>query len=553
MRAFGIAGATFCVLLSSGCVGTIGDGEEAGDRPELPVDEGSLALSSQRRLTRTEIERTLRDLVGDAAVDAAAIELEGLPSDEVKDGFTTMTADVSAAYVESTFRLADKVADTIARDPAARAALEPCLGEAAPTETCVQTFISGFGRRAWRRPLTPDEVAEVAQSHADGAALSAEDGVALTLLHLLSAPPFLYRLELDGSETSEPSVYGLTSFELATRLSYAVWGSGPDDALLDAAASGALETEDGFSEQLARLAADARARSHAVTFFREWLQLDKIATPQQSAEFLAGVEGGALPALASAELEGFLVGQAFEAEGHVRDLFDGRSSSVADGPLATVYGVSGGAGTLPPDRAGPLGRVAMLVDTGETTHPIRRGARVRRRILCDAIELPAPTEVPPDQIKPPPFAPEKTARERWTDQTSAANCASCHARINAIGFALEGFDTIGRARATEPIVDPSGQIVNELPIDTKVEIDLGDGAPVVVDGAAGLAEALAGSDAVRRCFARQWLRFSAGRLDRAEDALVLDALEDADEGGGLRALFAALPLHPTFRYHRQAP
>ena len=451
MRTLRNAGALLLAWVCTGCVGTIGDGEETRDRPDLPVDEGSLALSGQRRLTRTEIERTLRDLVGDAAVDAAAVELAGLPSDEVKDGFTTMAGDVSAAYVESTFRLADKVADTIARDPAARATLEPCLGEAAPSDPCVQAFVSGFGRRAWRRPLTADEIAEVSISYTSGAALSPEDGLALTLLHLLSAPPFLYRLELEGGETSDPSVYGLTSFELATRLSYAVWGSGPDDALLDAAASGALETEDGFSEQLARLAADARARSHATTFFREWLQLDKIATPQQSAEFLAGVEGAALPALASAELEGFLVGQAFEAESHVRDLFDGRGSSVADGPLATVYGVSGGAGTLPPDRAGPLGRVAMLIDTGETTHPIRRGARVRRRILCDAIDLPAPTEVPPDQIKPPPFAPDKTARERWTDQTSAANCASCHARINAIGFALEGFDTIGRPRATDCI------------------------------------------------------------------------------------------------------
>jgi hypothetical protein len=546
-------GAALFGLVCAGCVGEIGDGGAADGRPDLPVDADSLAFSSQRRLTRAEIERTLRDLVGDAAVDAAALELAGLPSDEVKDGFTTMAGNVSAAYVEGSFRLADAVAEAVAHDPAARAALEPCLGDASPDQACVRSFAARFGRRAWRRPLTEAEITDLIASYDSGATLTSEDGVALALLHLLSAPPFLYRLELEGAETNEPGIFALTSFELATRLAYAVWGTTPDEVLLDAAASGALDTEDGFAAEIQRMAADPRAKEHAATFFREWLQLDKVATPQQSAGFLAGIDGASLPALASAELEDFLVGQAFVEGGGISDLFAGRGTSVMSGPLAEVYGVEGGAGTLPPERAGAVGRVAMLIDTGETTHPIRRGARVRRRILCDDIQLPAPTEVPPDQIKPPPFDASKTARERWTDQTSGATCASCHARINAIGFALEGFDTLGRVRQTEPIVDATGTVVNELPIDATVEVDLGDGAPVVVDGAAGLAQALAESEAVRRCFARQWLRFSAGRRDGADDAPIVEALREADDTGGLRELFTSAPLHPTFRYHRQAP
>ncbi|MBL9025410.1 MAG: DUF1595 domain-containing protein, partial [Myxococcales bacterium] len=207
-------GAALIGLACAGCVGEIGDGGAADGRPDLPVDADSLAFSSQRRLTRAEIERTLRDLVGGAAVDAAALELAGLPSDEVKDGFTTMAGDVSAAYVEGSFRLADAVAEAVARDPAARAALEPCLGDASPDQACVRGFAARFGRRAWRRPLSEAEIADLIASYDSGATLTPEDGVALALLHLLSAPPFLYRLELDGAETNEPGVFALTSFEL---------------------------------------------------------------------------------------------------------------------------------------------------------------------------------------------------------------------------------------------------------------------------------------------------------------------------------------------------
>src|SRR5690606_11418123 len=100
-------------------------------------------------------------------------------------------------------------------------------------------------------------------------------------------------------------IFALTSFELATRLSYGIWGSCPDDELLDAAESGALDTAEGLEAQLARMAADPRARSHAGLFFREWLRLDKVATPQQSPAFLAGVDPNGLAALAAEETERF--------------------------------------------------------------------------------------------------------------------------------------------------------------------------------------------------------------------------------------------------------
>lgn len=541
---------------AAGCTGSIGDGDADGRRPgdDVPVDADSLAPSGHRRLTRLEYERTLRDLVGGPVVDAATIELAALPSDEVKNGFSTMNGDVGAAYVEGTFGVAVAVGGRIAADNALRSSLSPCLADAAPTTDCIGDLARTFGRRAFRRPLTDAEVDAVIGTYSAGLALTPEDGIELAIVHILAAPPFLYRLEVDGAETAEPEIFALTSFELATRLSYTIWGSCPDDALLDAAESGTLDTPEGLEAQLARMASDPRTRSHAGLFFREWLRLDKVATPQQSDEFLAGVDPSGLAGLAAEETERFAVHEAFDASGSVSDLFSSQTAFVSSPALAALYGVAPGDGVeLPPERAGLLGRVSMLLETAETTHPIRRGALVRRRLLCDAIEIPDPSQVPPDQIQPPPFDANKTARVRWTEQTSQGTCGSCHARINAIGFALEGFDTLGRTRTLEPILDSTGEIVNELPIDTHVEVDLGDGAPVSVSGPAALATALSESDTAALCLARQWLRYSEGRIDVVEDEATLEALiESGAQTGGLFALLTALPKQPGFRFHRRA-
>ncbi len=538
------------------CTGSIGDGEAdgRGDDGELPVDPESLAPSGHRRLTRTEYERTLRDLVGDAVVDATAVQLASLPSDEVENGFSTMNGDVGAAYVQGTFGVAGAIGARIAADTSLRDSLLPCLADAAPKDDCVRELAATFGRRAFRRPLTETEIDAVVESYAAGLALTPEDGIELAIAHILAAPPFLYRLEVDGAETPEPEIFSLTSYELATRLSYAIWGSCPDDALLDAAESGALDTAEGLEAELGRMAAHPRARSHAGLFFREWLRLDKVATPQQSAEFLAGIDPNGLAALAAEETERFAVHEAFDASGSVADLFSSQTAFVSSPALAALYGVAPGDGIeLPPERAGLLGRVSMLLETGETTHPIRRGALVRRRLLCDPIEVPDPSTVPPEQIQPPPFDANKSARQRWTEQTSQGTCGGCHARINAIGFALEGFDTLGRVRTLEPIVDPMGEVVNELPIDTNVDVDLGDGAPVAVSGPASLATALSESDTAALCMSRQWLRYSVGRIDVPEDETTLETLvELGTESGGLFALLTALPKQPGFRFHRRA-
>jgi hypothetical protein len=544
------------VVAVGGCIGQIGDGPGDGGRSAAvaPPREG-LAPSGQRRLGRFEYERTLRDLVGDAAVDAAAVALAALPSDQEKDGFSTTARGLSAVHVEAYFRVADAVGAFVAADTLRRAALAPCLGDAVPTEACVRGFVERFGRRAWRRPLASEETAALVATYDKGRALSVVDGVHLLLLRLLQDPAFVYRLEIAGPATTEAEVFALDAHELATRLAYLAWGSAPDDALLDAAATGGLDVAAGLAGELERLFGDQRAERRVAHFFAEWLHLDRIPPPDQSEAFLDGIAPDALVVEARREIEALALHHVFDDEGGVAALFGSPVALPGSPTVGEIYGLEAGAAELPPERAGLLTRVGMLMGTGETTHPIQRGALVRRRLLCDPIDPPSPNAFGPGVLSPPAFDASKTARQRWSEKTEQGGCAGCHGRINPIGFALEGFDTLGRERDTEPVVDPaSGTVVGELPIDTAVAIDLGDGAPVSVEGARALSRAMAESDAVHACFAKQWLRYAEGRAESPEDEALLAALVAAgrSDTGGLGALFTEIARRPGFRLHRRA-
>jgi hypothetical protein len=222
--------------------------------------------------------------------------------------------------------------------------------------------------------------------------------------------------------------------------------------------------------------------------------------------------------------------------------------------LPAVYGsaapdATGALALDPATRGGLLTRAVFLATAGEQTHPILRGAGVLRRFLCDDIPLPEPSE--DLEVAAPAYDPAKTARERWTAKTSSPTCSSCHSRINPFGFALEKYDALGRYREVEPIVDPgSGEVVNELPIDARVELEL-DGELVEVDGAVELSHAIGDADAAQACLAKKWFRFVHGRREAADDASDLESLEAlALDRDAIVAILRQVALQPSFRLRR---
>jgi hypothetical protein len=244
------------------------------------------------------------------------------------------------------------------------------------------------------------------------------------------------------------------------------------------------------------------------------------------------------------ETERFLDDAIWEGVADLGDVLTADYSFV-DAPLSALYEIDGGATdairvTLPPERRGLLTHASLLMARSQSnqTSPVRRGAFLLERFLC--VELPLPPEelavVPPALDEE--GAPPRTTRERWAQHSEDAACRSCHEQIDPVGFTFEAFDPIGRYR-----VEESGR-----PIDTA------GGIPTVgvpdgdVRDATDLAFTLAAAPETRDCFARQWMRFGLGRLERDTDAGDVRALADSLDDGGIRAMLVALVDTAAFRH-----
>ncbi|MEM6991318.1 MAG: DUF1592 domain-containing protein [Myxococcota bacterium] len=529
-----------------------GSGDDADDGDDdLPAEVGA---SDLRRLSGAEYVNTIRALFGDAVTDEVAGPLSLLPGDRVVDGYATMARGVTAPHVDTYFLVASGIAEVVASDVDARSRIDPCLADEDAGDACVDGAIADFGRRAFRRTLSSDEQAMLRatwdDSRADGFSAAVQDLV----IAVLMSPQFVYLVEV-GELDEATGIARLSGVELASRLSYLAWGSPPDAELLDAAEAGELATQVQIETQVARLFADERARQWLPTFFTEFLDLDLIPPPPGDADFLDGLPSDGLSDAMRDEVDAFIHSIVFEGGGWP-ELMMSRDAVVDSPALAQIYGVEASAEVveLPPTRAGLLTRAGMLTGSGVSTAPILRGARVLERVLCQPLVLPDPEDLPPGaEVEEPPLDPNATARERWTALTSEPACAACHSTINPFGFALEGLDSVGRLRTSEPVLDEDGAEVNSLPIDDVVDVTL-DGEVVTVAGAVGLSEALAGSVSAAECFAEQWFRFSHGRVQTLEDADDLAATRSAAaEGVSLLDVMQQLAARPEYRAIRYAP
>jgi hypothetical protein len=316
-------------------------------------------------------------------------------------------------------------------------------------------------------------------------------------------------------------------------------GTMPDDALMAAAASGALDTPQGREAEARRLLEDPRARQHLADFAEQWLGIEGVPADVRSGaqypEFDAALGRSMVD-----ETRAFFTWVMFDGPRRYEDLLLSDTTFV-DARLADLYGVSGsGQVTLPPERVGLLGQASVLTATAHSdqSSPILRGLMVRERILCQTFPTP-PADVGPV----PEIDPTATTRERFAQHTTDLFCASCHEYIDPIGFGLEHFDAIGAYRTHENglEVDASGVMIGLEGMAEDPEAH-----PFV--GLAELAGVLADSDSARRCFATQAWRFSTGRLDQASDACAISAVDDwmAQADGDLQEALVALVSSPDF-------
>ncbi|MFZ5439435.1 MAG: DUF1588 domain-containing protein [Myxococcota bacterium] len=492
--------------LLAGCEGSIfsearGPGGAAGGRTTAPDGPPPLAPVEVRRLSTFEFNNAVAALLGVA--DAGA----GLPPDERQSGFSrNVEQRVDALFAERLQALAEQLGDSVA---AARpASVVPCT---ATTAACRDQFIDRFATRAYRRPVTADERAELT---AVFTAVAAEgtfaDGLSAVIATVLQSASFLYVPAL-----GEPGAAGarreLTRWEIASALSFFLTASPPDDELLRAAGAGELSRADARATQARRLLQTAAGKAQVTRFVRQWLGLETINRKSDAAF-------DTLTPLYTAETAAFVEEVLYRDDGTLSTLLTAEYG-VGPDALATTYGatkLAAGRWSLAgTGRKGLLSQGSFLVAHAAPDHsgPVRRGLSVLRDVMC--MSLAPPTgDVAVAAMVIPPVSSSQTTRQRFAAHSTNAACAGCHKVIDPIGFSFEHFDVMGRFRATE----------NGQPVDatgTLVGTDI-DGQ---VDGAAGLAERLASSANVQRCFAVKAARFTAGKSDATREEALLHAWE----------------------------
>lgn len=418
-----------------------------------------------RKLTEAQYVNAISDLFSPDLVMPTQIE-----PDIEADGLLQIGASenaISPLGVEQYEGGALSIAEQAMEPGALRNELVPCTPAGTSDDACARTALETLGRRAWRRPLTADELdtlVEIAGTSGDTLG-DFHDGFELAIVALLESPWFLYRVELGEPDPNEPGTTRYTDWEMASRLSFFLWNTSPDDTLLDAAEAGELTDPTLLAGHVDRMLADERARHGFANFIDEMLALRDLDTLSKDPTVFPAMRSE-IGSAARTETLMAVEALVFDRDDDFRSWLTTRQTFL-DPNLAMLYAVPApdrdgfGATTLPADgpRRGLLGQASVLA---QYAHPVstsatKRGVFVRSILLCQEIP-PPPADV--DTSIPEPSADAPTRRERVAAHLENEFCAGCHNLTDPIGLGMENFDGLGIYRTHEngAVIDASGDL-----------------------------------------------------------------------------------------------
>lgn len=494
-------------VMEPGAIPSVPPATERGGSKVVPSNELDSGRVVLRRLNRTEYDNTVRDLLGTLSKPAR----DTFAADDVGDHFDTIGNKLvmSLLLAEQVEKAAETLVDELlARPPgdAWRTRILSCEPTAASAATCYQQILSTFMRRAYRRPPTAEEVqARVAlATSVQQSSGNPMIGLNAALKSILLSPHFLYRIELGdpGSSAAAP----ISDYELATRLSYFLWASMPDEPLLQAAEAKKLTPAGAeLDAEVDRLLADPKAQGFFESFAGQWL------STRESQAFVAD----------PAKFPGFddelrlAMGQETNAffKALVADKQPLSALLLADftflnDRLARHYGVAGGQSTFTKvsvqgsERGGILTHASFLTFTSYAfrTSPVRRADWVLEHLLCDPPPA-APPDVPALTEQTPTTG---TLRQQFEQHRANPACAGCHVIMDPIGFSLEHFDATGAYRSVDNggMVDASGVMADGTPLTSHKD----------------LARAVASDADYAMCVAKHLLTYAVGRSFSAPEA-----------------------------------
>ena len=502
------------------------------------------------KLSNAQWERSVQDLLRLPAPSGLSADFTQEPGDKGYDTVAAATLTVSGDAWSRYRTAAETLAEQVTADAAKLAEITPGGTFANDTEKG-KAFIDAFGKRALRRPLRDEEKAAYLALYANGPALvggsAFSAGVRLVLEAMLQSPSFLYRVETAATNSVDEQKAWLSGYEVATRLSYALWGTMPSDELLAAAAAGELTSKRGVVRWAGKLLDAPRARELLLSFHEQTFATAAYGTQDKDPGL--GFDAAALAPLMKSEARMF-----FE---HVIDTAGGITQLLTE-PIAYVnedtasfYGLSGVTGTAlqkrsldASERAGLFTQLGFLTKnaTRDGSDPVHRGLAVLRKLLCDE------PDPPPMMFSLPAQEPGLTTRETYEKVTACGG--SCHKEmINPPGFAFEVFDAVGKLRSSEV----------GKPIDATGTLSLRDGftlaekkasatTPLSFDGPVDLLRKLSTTPRVHECYARNFMKYLLAReLDPVERGASSSLGEGSLRSGSMRELLLQLVALDTFR------
>lgn len=572
----------------------------AGDDP---------AVTPVARLSKRQYENVLmrlfagalmsREGYSDSPQGVLALSLAAVPDDRDYTGFRRLDKDIVDGHVNGYFSVAAQAGSLAAANQGLLNRYQgACLSTRPVTDACATNFIRSFGKRALRRPLLADEVAEYLALFKDTGATQTSEGVQAVIAVMLMSPQFLFQMETEGALVpGKSNVYQLTAWELVSRATLALEENMSSDEAITAIEQGRFN-DPAYFETFVRAMMPARVTNRPIFaniemnpvednfghFYDEWLELDKRQINfAQDDIFNRFLREGRItlpwdnpPSLLADEVREMIFRNIWVENGKFTSLMTDKK--FYGNRLTRYYGwgsdwrQAGFAGEderiaslgegyhQHRDRMGLLTRAAFLISNTHVTNPILRGTFIRRRILCDDLPSPNVDQLPDRALEAPEFQPDMTTRDRFAEKTKSDVCMSCHTLINPLGFALEDYDAVGRTRSRENIysLNSMNQVatVGSPAVSATVgslELSPRDGIPA--NGGIDLSMKLAQSTKAQVCFARHAFRYTFGRRETIGDGCMVKNMHEKLEGNGgsIREMFLNTALHPHFRLRKVGP
>ncbi|MBK6511553.1 MAG: DUF1592 domain-containing protein [Haliea sp.] len=510
-----------CALLPFGLAGCDKHGETHAE-PE-PVG-GPTVL---RRLTESQYRATVADIFGpDIPVPARferGLRVDGLlaigSSESGMSPFSIEQYDAAALSIATTVLGVDKRDTYLSCAPASTDTF---------AEDCARQFVQRYGLQLWRRPLADAEVNALVDAARRGHAQLGDfyAGLKYALVGMMVAPEFLLRIETTEADAQHPGLLQLDAFAKATRLSYFLTNSTPDQELLRAADAGELDTDAGLSRQVDRLIASPRFAGAVRAYFEDMLQFD-LFNDLAKDPIIYPAFNSTLAADAQEQTLRTITELLIDQDGDYRNLFTTRDAWLTRAlgiayrvPVATRNGWEKAQFAGDSTRIGIQAHIAFLAlhaHPGRSS-PSLRGKAIREVFLCQEVP-PPPPNVNFSVVQDPSSTNLPTARDRLEIHRTEPSCAGCHRIMDPLGLALENFDGLGTFRTVEnaALIDASGAL---------------DG--VEFSNAAGLAQALHSHPETPRCLVEKMYRFAVGRDTAWDERAYMDYLTEAFTVGGYR-------------------